>query len=74
MQNPAADSRPTMLSDADMDDAEVLAPIGAAGATPTVDEPSMCEQSHGGTVEWLGCQKPPSQTLSGGGWRTSTSR
>ena len=38
MQNPAADSRPTMLSDADMDDAEVLAPIGAAGATPTVGE------------------------------------
>ena len=39
MSTPAENTRPTMLSDADMDDAEVLAPIGAAGATPTVDEP-----------------------------------
>ena len=39
MSSSAANPRPTMLTDADMDDAEVLAPIGAAGATPTVDEP-----------------------------------
>ena len=38
MSTPAENTRPTMLSDADMDDAEVLAPIGAAGATTTVDE------------------------------------
>jgi hypothetical protein len=39
MSHSAENINATMLADDDMDDAEVLAPIGAAGATPTVDEP-----------------------------------
>ena len=39
MSHPAENINATMLADDDMDDAEVLAPIGAAGATTTVDEP-----------------------------------
>ena len=35
MSHSAENFRSTMLADDDMDDAEVLAPIGAAGATPT---------------------------------------
>ena len=39
MSHTAENTSSAMLADDDMDDAEVLAPIGAAGATPTVDEP-----------------------------------
>ena len=37
MSTPAEDPPSTMLADDDMDDADVLAPIAAAGAAPTVD-------------------------------------